>query len=196
MDQVDSEVSRYGHKESFTKVPHWVECSLGYEWLPHFAEPVLRALTRRCRGYNNGQLSITELDARRYGLRRKQLQVGLRALEYCGLIVKTRKALQGRGYGRPALWALSWLPVPAAPELGIEASDPPSASLQSFTPDCDRPRTIAQAQAAIGLTPTAGRGPMSDAVKARLAARRAARFENTPHAPPREEVRAGRKFPT
>lgn len=78
--------------------------------LKQSARYVLLAIAAQFNGYNNGHMTLTSDDGKRYGIVRPAARSGgLRDLELAGLIVKTH---QGglRPFG-PTRWAVPWHPL-------------------------------------------------------------------------------------
>lgn len=99
--------SRRTTGEHYAMLPHEVLVSHALTTLPHFCLVILTAIADQYRGNNNGDLAMTWIIVRQYGLRSKnQLVEGLALLLERGLIQKTRQG--GMHPFGPTLYALTW----------------------------------------------------------------------------------------
>lgn len=95
--------------ERFAQIPEAVLQSDAYRALPDYARVCLVAIASRFTGHNNGDLSLSEADARSRGVSPKwKLRAGIKLLEACGLISVTRRGRLSAGGKLCSLYALTW----------------------------------------------------------------------------------------
>jgi hypothetical protein len=89
--------------------------SQAYAAIPDYAARVLLALAAQFRKTNNGDLSLTAAEARRYGIAAEwKLRAGLSLLETVGLVEVTRHGRIENGKGICSLYALGWRQIDAS----------------------------------------------------------------------------------
>lgn len=80
-------------------------------------------LGHQYRGRNNGDLAATHTMLSDWGgMAKGTLARALRELQTRDLIIKSREHRRGRDGAKPALYALTWLPVDDCPGKGLEIS--------------------------------------------------------------------------
>jgi len=87
------------------------------------ATKVLMVLGCQFRGRNNGDLAATYTMLSDWGgMAKGTLARALRELQKRDLIIKSREHRRGRDGAKPALYALTWLPIDDCPGKGLEIS--------------------------------------------------------------------------
>jgi hypothetical protein len=100
---------------TYALIPGDVLQSEAYAALPDYAPRVLLALAAQFRKDNNGDLSLTKGEARRYGIAAEwKLRAGLSLLESVGLVEVMRRGRIENGKGICSLYALGWRQIDAS----------------------------------------------------------------------------------
>lgn len=121
----DHATNRVQWKSRFASLPHSLLTHETFQELAGGSAKLLLAMLSNYSGSNNGHLTATFSRMATYGFKSKDsIARGLCELLKCGYIVRTRTQF----HRKPALYAVTWLPINAAPDrqpydAGFSAGD-------------------------------------------------------------------------
>lgn len=124
-----------GRKESgtFAAIPHSVMDTNDFQKLSPSGMKVIILLIRQYNGKNNGNLSATITQSRKYGVNSSaSLTKALRELQTCNLIVRTREGFFMSAGGRCALYALTWRAIDECRGKDLELN-PTTTPIRAFS---------------------------------------------------------------
>lgn len=145
--------------DRYALVPLDVLLSEAFRTLPNYALRVLLAVAGQFNGRNNGDLSLTAAEARRFGVASTwQLYAGLDELQRHGLLIKTRQ-----GGKRPmgcTLYALGWVRIHESDkyDVGVGATIKPVNGWARWSPPKQNDATPA---GSVTLPPEVQRSPVT-----------------------------------
>ena len=101
--------------ERYAQIPEEILQSEAYGALPDYARVCIVAIASRFTGHNNGDLSLSEAEAKSRGVSPKwKLRASVKLLEACGLIAVTRRGRLSAGGKLCSLYGLTWRELSAS----------------------------------------------------------------------------------